>query len=80
VRQVPVPPDPQTLAEVARRSGGQSFAVADAERLKSIYEKLGSQVATERRPREVTGMFAGGALVLMAMAAAASLRWFGRPI
>ena len=79
-RQVPVPPDPQTLSEVAERSGGQSFEVADAERLQQVYERLGSQVATEKRTREVTSLFAGGALVLMAMAAAASLRWFGRVV
>jgi hypothetical protein len=35
-------------------------------------------VATEEREREVTGMFAGGALALIALAAMASLRWFGR--
>jgi Ca-activated chloride channel family protein len=78
IRQVPVPPDPQTLSAVARRSGGKAFTASDAEKLKEVYEKLGSQVATERKPREVTNMFAGGAIVLMAMAAAASLRWFGR--
>jgi Ca-activated chloride channel homolog len=75
---LPVPPDPQQLAQIARRSGGQAFAVADAARLKQVYENLGSQVAKHRQPREVTGMFAGGALLLMAVAAAASLRWFGR--
>jgi Ca-activated chloride channel homolog len=79
-RQVPVPPDPQTLSDVAERSGGQSFQVADAERLQQVYERLGSQVATERRTREVTSLFAGGALLLMAAAAAASLRWFGRVV
>jgi Ca-activated chloride channel family protein len=80
VRQVPVPPDPATLARVAETSGGQSFAVADAEKLQQVYEKLGSQVATEKRSREVTSLFAGGALLLMAAAAAASLRWFGRAV
>jgi Ca-activated chloride channel family protein len=79
-RQVPVPPDPQTLSQVAQRSGGQSFEVADAERLQQVYERLGSQVATERRSREVTSLFAGAALALMAIAAGASLRWFGRVI
>jgi Ca-activated chloride channel homolog len=78
VRQVPVPPDPQTLAQVASRSGGQAFTAADAGKLQRVYRRLGSQVATERRKREVSGLAAGGALVLLAGAAAASLRWFGR--
>jgi Ca-activated chloride channel family protein len=74
----PVPPDPATLRQIAERSGGEAFATADAARLERVYERLGSQVATERQEREVTGMVAGGALVLVAGAALASLRWFGR--
>lgn len=78
VRTVPVPPDRETLQRIAELSGGEAFATADAADLERVYERLGSQVARERRPREVTNLFAGGALVLMAGAAAASLRWFGR--
>ena len=78
VLQVPVPPDRRTLARIARRSGGESFATADGTRLDTVYERLGSQVARERRPREVTGLFAGGALLAMAASALAALRWFGR--
>lgn len=77
-RLEPVPPDPATLREVARISGGRSYSAGDAEGLASVYERLGSQVATERKKREVTAAFAGGALLLLAGAAAASLRWFGR--
>jgi Ca-activated chloride channel family protein len=76
--EVPVPPDPETLARVAERSGGRSFSVADAERLQQVYERLGSQVATERREQDVSGMVAGGALLVLVGAAGASLRWFGR--
>ena len=78
VRHVPVPPDVETLRQVAEISGGEPFATADADTLDRVYEGLGSQVARERRPREVTSLFAGGALALMAVGAAASLRWFGR--
>ena len=72
------PPDPVTLAQIAQRSGGRAFSATDAAELQQVYDRLGSQIATERRKQEVTGMFAGGALVLMALAAAGSLRWFGR--
>jgi Ca-activated chloride channel family protein len=72
------PPDPATLAQIAQRSGGRAFAAEDATALKQVYDRLGSQIATERRKEEVTGSFAGAALALMALAAAASLRWFGR--
>ncbi len=78
IRTVPVPPDRETLRRIALRSGGEAFVTADARVLDRVYERLGSQVARERRPREVTNLFAGGALMLMAGAAAASLKWFGR--
>ena len=71
-------PDPATLAAVARASGGRAFTAGDAAELEQVYDKLGSQVATERRKEEISGSFAGGALALMVLAAAASLRWFGR--
>jgi Ca-activated chloride channel family protein len=77
-RLEPVPPDPATLEQIAEITGGRSFDVADAARLQEIYARLGRQVATERRPREITAAFAGGALLLIATGALASLRWFGR--
>lgn len=77
-RSEPVPPDPATLREVASVTGGEAFAAADAANLEKVYERLGSEVAKERRKREVTSAFAAGALLLLAGAAAASMRWFGR--
>ena len=77
-RAEPVPPDPETLARIARTTNGRAFNIGDAARLQEVYERLGEQVSTERRPREITSAFAGGALLLIVGAAAASLRWFGR--
>ena len=74
----PVPPDPETLQAIAETSGGRSFTARDADRLAAVYERLGSQVATEREPREVTAAFAGGALALVAGGALLSLHWFRR--
>jgi Ca-activated chloride channel family protein len=71
-------PDPGTMQAVAEASGGQSFTVEDADRLSAVYEELGSQVATEREPREITAAFAGGALLLVAGGALMSLHWFRR--
>jgi Ca-activated chloride channel family protein len=71
-------PDPATMQAVAEASGGQSFTVEDADRLSAVYEELGSQVATEREPREITAAFAGGALLLVAGGALMSLHWFRR--
>ena len=73
-----VPPDPRTLARIARVTGGRAFTAGDVEALDQVYERLGSQVATEQRKVEVTSVFAGGALLLMALSALSSIRWVGR--
>jgi len=61
----PVPPDPATLRQVAERTGGRAFAIDDAAALEQVFERLGSELATEERDREVTGLFAGGGLLLL---------------
>jgi Ca-activated chloride channel homolog len=73
-----VPPDPQTLAQIAQITGGKAFTADEEKSLDQVYKRLGSQVATEKRPLEVTNLFAGGALGLMLLSALGSIRWFGR--
>jgi Ca-activated chloride channel family protein len=73
-----VPPDPTSLGQIARASGGRAFTAADAGELKRVYQKLGSQLGTEKRKRQLTSSFAGGALVLLLVGAGMSLAWFGR--
>jgi Ca-activated chloride channel family protein len=73
-----VPPDPATLRQIATRSGGRAFSAQDAESVDAVFERLGSQVAHERRLRELTAGVAAGALALLALGAGLSLRWFGR--
>ena len=78
VRTERVPPDIETLRRIAEASGGEAFAVEDAERLEAVYQRLGSQIAKKKEQREVTAAFAGGALILVLGGAALSLFWFGR--
>jgi Ca-activated chloride channel homolog len=73
-----VPPDPQTMASIARITGGQAFTASDTTKLTAVYKRLGSQVTKEKRTREVTSTFAAGALALMALSALASLGLTGR--
>ncbi len=75
---VAVPPDPQLMAQIAQLSGGRTFNAQSADELSSIYQRLGKQLGTVSRKREVTAEFAIGGLVLLMLAAAGSTRWSGR--
>jgi Ca-activated chloride channel family protein len=75
---LPVPPDPATLKAIAAESKGRAYTVEDSGELQSIYQRLGSSIGTKKRQQEITAVFAIGGLLLLAGAAAASLRWSGR--
>lgn len=76
--RIRVPPDPDTLREVASTTGGEFFAVADEERLAKVYEELGTRLARTTERKEVTAAFAAGGAVLLLAAAALSLALFRR--
>jgi Ca-activated chloride channel family protein len=80
LQRIQVPPDTETLREIARITGGRYFAAPDAARLESIYANLGTRLSSRPEQREVTAAFAGGALLLLLAGGALSLRWFGRPL
>ena len=77
-RRQAVPPDPGTLREIARRSGGRFSAAPNAEDLSAVYERLGSSVARVRERQQVTAGFAGGALALVLVGGVLSLLSTGR--
>jgi Ca-activated chloride channel family protein len=74
----PVPPDPETMAEIARLTGAEAFTVDEADQLDRLYETLGSQIGSHDEVREVSAAFAGGGLVLLIAATGLALRWRGR--
>jgi Ca-activated chloride channel homolog len=71
---IPVAPDPETMRQIARVSGGRAFEAENADDVSRIYENLGSQVATKKEEREITVAFAAGGGLLLAAAAALGLR------
>ncbi|HEV2770193.1 MAG TPA: VWA domain-containing protein [Solirubrobacteraceae bacterium] len=75
---IPVPPDRETLAQIAEITGGRAFQALDAQRLDKIYQRLGSRIATERQRREVTAGFAASGILLLLGGGGLSLLWFGR--
>jgi Ca-activated chloride channel family protein len=73
-----VPPDPESMRQIARASGGQAFQVSDQSELNRVYQRLGARVGTRQVHREVTASFAGAGLLLLLAAVATSARWRGR--
>jgi Ca-activated chloride channel family protein len=73
-----VPPDRETLRQIAGLSDGRYHEATEGSELEEVYERLGSQVSTRPEEREITAGFAAGAALLLLGGAAASLRWFGR--
>jgi Ca-activated chloride channel homolog len=77
---VPVPPNPQQLAEIARISHGQAFTATNAKGLDTVYQRLGAELGHKKVKHEMTATFAGGGLALLLLGGVASLVWFGRLI
>src|SRR5438093_286102 len=76
--RIRVPPDPQTLRQVATATGGEFYAAPDQARLRRVYEQLGSRLGSERDQREITFAFAAAGGVLTFLAGLVSELWFRR--
>ena len=73
-----VPPDRATLERIASTTRGRAFEAEDAGALDTVYEQLGSQVATRPEKREISAAFAAGAIAFLAGGGLLSVRWFAR--
>lgn len=74
----PVPPDRDTLKQVAEISGGEYFDAPTADSLERVYKELGSKSGEREEQVEITAWFAAGALLLMAGGIGTSLVVTGR--
>jgi len=77
-QHIPVPPDKETLRQIATISGGRFFEAVSAKDAEQIYSRIGTRLTSRPEHREVTAAFAGGAFVLLLAGGALSLIWFGR--
>jgi Ca-activated chloride channel family protein len=73
-----VPPDTETLAQIAEITGASAFDAPTAEDLQAVYDHLESRVGFTEEEQEITAWFGAGALVLIVFAAGLSALWFGR--
>ena len=70
--------DEPTLREVARMTGGEYHHAGTSEKLRSVYENLGSRVQVSPRETELSALLALASAVVALTAAALSLLWFSR--
>ncbi len=75
---VPVPPDPQLMAQIAQVSGARAFNAQSSDQLSTIYKRLGSELSTVARKRDITVVFIIAGTVFLLLGAAASVRGSGR--
>ena len=75
---VPVPPDPQTMSEIAAVTGGKSYTAQTASSVVQIYKTLGSSIGRTHKRVQVTSWFAAAAAGLLLAAVAAAGMFEGR--
>jgi Ca-activated chloride channel family protein len=73
-----VPPDTETLAQIAEITQASAFDAPTAKDLQAVYDNLQSRVGYTQEEQEVTAWFAAAALVLVVLGAGFSALWFGR--
>ncbi len=70
--------DEPTLREVARMTGGDYHQAGTAEKLRGVYETLGSQMQVVKRETDLAPLMALTAALLAMVAGFLSMLWFGR--
>jgi Ca-activated chloride channel family protein len=70
--------DAAALQQVSQITGGTYYTAQDAQDLAKVYADLGSRLVVKPQMIEVTALFAGGGILLLALGAIASLAWLGR--
>ena len=78
--QIRVPPSPTTLQKIAQLSGGQYFRARTSTALTSVYKKLATRIGHKTEHRQITDLFAGGAILLLLTGGGLSAFWFRRPV
>jgi Ca-activated chloride channel family protein len=71
----PVPPDPETLAQIAKITGGEAFNTTNEQRLNAVYEDIASRLGHTTEWREATSLLLGGAALLALAGGLLSLFW-----
>ena len=74
----PVPADPQAMADIATKTGGETFDAQTADQLSRTYSKIASTIGYDTETHEITVWFTAFGLVMAALAGVAALIWTQR--
>lgn len=75
---VPVPPDRETLGQIADITGAQFFEAPTEDALTKVYADLGSDIGLTKEKHEIGFAFAAAGALLLLAGGILSLRWFSR--
>ena len=70
--------DEETLKQIAHMTRGEYFYAGTANDLKKVYQVLNSKFLLEKKPMEISSLFAGAAALIAVTSALLSLLWFHR--
>ena len=73
-----VPPDTETLKQIAATTGATAFDAPTAAQLASVYDNLQSRIGYTEQRQEMTFALVGAGLLLVVLGAGLSAVWFGR--
>ena len=73
-----VPPDTETLKQIASITGATAFDAPTAKDLASVYDNLQSRIGYTEERQEVTFALVAAGLLLVVLGAGMSAVWFGR--
>ena len=76
--QIRVPPSPGTLQKIAQVTGGDFYRARTSTALTRVYEKLATRTGHRKEDRQITDLFAGGAMLFLLAGGAASAALFRR--
>ena len=70
--------DPAALQQISTTTDGTYYAAQDTQDLTKIYDDLGSRLVVKPESIEITALFAGASVLLLAVGGLTSLAWLGR--
>jgi Ca-activated chloride channel family protein len=70
--------DEETLKTIANLTRGEYFYAGTASEMKKVYQVLNSKFLLEKKPMEISSLFAGAAALIAVTSALLSLLWFHR--